>query len=613
MSNLSGPPSSPGLGEQYFDTTLAKQGVWNGSAWIYSTSMTGFFDVTQYGVVLNSTGAAAANVTALNTLLGTTATAGSTIWFPPGTCYINASLTSLSKAYNFQGCYGSSNICMTTSVSTSWITCANASSPYMFSGLSFFQLTGTACTGGATIEFGSTLQPVVTDCQWNGGGQGTPGTMYNALDFTGATPGNDENGAVVEGCNFGWVTNCWVTFTNGNGSAVISNCLGNGSQVLSGNTAAGITITTTTGNNGGAILIDSCDIIKCTNNLLINPVSGTTVASVKAINSFFDQGAAQSILVNGAGTTTRCTFDECYIAVGSGSSSLQAVELVSSVVSTGIEFTSCFILNANGNTGSSTGGIFVTGAADLKITNCLIGGFNGSGGYGIAVTPLTAGTCVLTVTNNQIGAFGGMSGNNIGLILYAGSVTYGNITVQGNQFLGNTTNVSDSSTIPASPTQLVKRFEGNTGMATPVAITATTAGTAAAKIIASMPVPAGGLRAGSVFQFEGYMTTTAADTAAVTVYFGTTGTTTDTPIGTATSLASASTGDVYIRGTVTMRSATSAATVISTLSNASGAQVGNTTVAATAIANTSNSYLSVGINAATTATIQSMVIWPVIQ
>ncbi len=38
MSNLPSPPSSPGLGESYFDTTLDQWGLWNGVAWNYTGS-----------------------------------------------------------------------------------------------------------------------------------------------------------------------------------------------------------------------------------------------------------------------------------------------------------------------------------------------------------------------------------------------------------------------------------------------------------------------------------------------------------------------------------------------------------------------------------------------
>ena len=35
MQNLAAAPSSPRIGQVYFDTTLNKYGVWSGTAWIY--------------------------------------------------------------------------------------------------------------------------------------------------------------------------------------------------------------------------------------------------------------------------------------------------------------------------------------------------------------------------------------------------------------------------------------------------------------------------------------------------------------------------------------------------------------------------------------------------
>lgn len=402
------------------------------------TGSNGWYDVTQYGVVANSSGAAAANVTAMNTLLSSTAASGSVIFFPAGTYFFNAAWNSgsaLTRSFTFLGSYGWSNIAMTANIAATWITTnATANQPSAFVGMSFFS-SGVTQTAGAVIEFGNTVQPQLLFCQFNGGG--STFQMFNGVSMVGT---NSGNGGTIDGCNFGQCNGTNIICDTGQGSTVISNTLIVGTTV-SGRSVAGIQCGAS-GASGGAVQIDNCDVIACQVNLLLNPSNTRTLASIYAVNSFFDQGLNQALLITGAGTVVRCRFQSCYFTLLAASSSASAIETATTGTSihSGIEFDNCWVLNTPAGGGSPVG-MKLAAIQDVGIRNCQIAGFT----TGINITPNASNNCAPVITGNSIGTVGGVGGNTTGIILAAG--TYARQTITGNDLVGNTTAITDNTTV----------------------------------------------------------------------------------------------------------------------------------------------------------------------
>jgi hypothetical protein len=432
---------------------------------------------------------------------------------------------------------------MTAAVTTPWIyVYQTANNPSSFTGLTFFSYSVNQ-TAAAVIQLGTANGCLVANCNFSGGGNtssGYGGTnhTFNAIDMTnsGGTQANAGNGVVIANCNFGQVAGSCVTLTNGSGSTLVVGCLGAGGLASGGNGAAGVTVVTASA-NVGAMLVDSCDFIAFTNNVSITATAGQQVASFDAINSFFDQGVTNSVLVVGAagataGNVTRCRFSSCYIGIAAGSTGVNAVNIGGANTSnahTGIEFNDCFILNANGNTGTTSTGILASQIADLNVDNCLIGGFNGSSGIGISVTSYaTAGICTPKITNCQIGPFGGLATNTLGISLL-GATTYGTVSINHNMLNGNTTPLSlVSGFAVASGAQFL--LANNTGLPICGSTTAYTASSVLAATtvttVGSITIPVNSLRAGQRFRLSLYMTTAAtAGTCTVAVTLGTAPTT----------------------------------------------------------------------------------------
>jgi hypothetical protein len=461
----------------------------------WQQALSGVYDVTKYGVTMTigttppSSAVQTANVNALIALCGSsgTAPAGSIIYFPPGVCYLNAVIGTLGQSYAFIGSYGQTSIAMTVATSGTWITTTTSgASPTSFEGLMFYS-SGVSQTTGAVIEFGTSLQPIVRNCQFNGGG----GTyhLFNCLSFNGGTASNvygGANGAVIDSCNFGAFAGTAITVTSCIGSHCISNCLITGGYSGGGNAVAGITETT------------NCDIIACTNNMLITSVTGGTVASVFMNQCFMDQAVGSNLLITGAGTVARCRFVGCWFTLSASSSGQSAVVVNTSGTSThaGLEWNNCWVLNTP-TAGGTANGFLLSAVSDFTIDGCEIAGWNGSG---ISVTPVaTSGVTKPTIINNVITAVGIVGTNTIGITL-ASSTNYGSIQVTNNN-LASTTPLVDSSTV-VSGSQ--KYIANNTGL--PVSgntLTPSTTGTvltASLTTYGTIVIPANSLRAGQVFR-----------------------------------------------------------------------------------------------------------------
>jgi hypothetical protein len=460
-----------------------------------------------------------------------------------------------------------------------------------------------------TIEFGNTLQPIVRNCQWNGGG----GTfqMGSGMDFTGT---NSGNGAVIDSCNFGQLLGTWINFNGGQGSSIVSNCLGNGQNANSTNSVSGITVqANSSGASGGGILLVNTDIIKCTNNLVINAASSYAVSSVYAVDCYFDQGISSALLIEGAGSVTRCRFSGCWFTPAQVSTVGYGVE-INATTWAGIYFNDCWILNAAGagtNTNTASFGLIASAGgsqADLILDNCQIAGWSGATGGGVSVTSGTAGGTIVKVENCTIGPCAGLTAQNTVGITLLGSVTYGNVTIQGN-VLNSTTPLSlVSGFAVASGSQFY--LSDNLGLPCGASTTAYTGSSVLAATtvttVGSLPVPANSLRAGQRFRAQLYMTTAAtAGTCTIALTLGTA----STSIASIVATNPADTGSWAVDAEIIMTSASACtcfvqvkATTTDTTFVDTAEGIGSGTTTASGIADASATTLNITADASAAST-----------
>jgi len=122
----------------------------------------------------------------------------------------------------------------------------------------------------------------------------------------------------------------------------------------------------------------------------------------------------------------------------------------------GIDFVDCD-LYPNGTTGTSNG-FLISGAQGVTVQSSRISGFTN----GIQATPIvSAGYTKISVQDCTIGPTNNFTtGNTVGILLNAGSFTFGSVIVTGNSLVGNTTTATDNSTVATAD---LKIFKDNTG------------------------------------------------------------------------------------------------------------------------------------------------------
>ncbi len=431
------------------------------------TGLNGWIDVTQQTAPVLTSNSAATNNTNLTAIM-TAATSGSTLYFPGG-FYPFASVIAIpAKVFTFQGAMAGLNgnltaLNWTSNVAGDLMTLTNANYYTQFKDMTF--LTSITQTAGAVINVGDNANINFYRCVFTG--LSSTQTLKDCINYTGTHAGEIS---IVQACTFTSFTGTGIIGGSNLSTVVIDGCTMNGAQVA----ACGINIQL-----GGAFQIDNSDIIGCTNNLLINPTTGNVVASVWVANTYFDSSQGSCIKISGAGATVRTKFTGCSFTTAGTASPNNAVEVSSTyaygALGQGLDFINCNILNtfASGGTASGTG-FNITGAADFNIIGCNIALWT----VGIDITPASsAGMTQPLIQGNSIGPCGGYGGNTTGIRLNAGSFAYGQYSVQNNNLQGNTTAITDNSTLGTGTAALGQRnIDGNTGLI--VAPTANYAATA---------------------------------------------------------------------------------------------------------------------------------------
>lgn len=549
--------------------------------------LTNWFDVTAYGILTTNT--AAANNAAMQTLLGTTAPSGSTIYFPGGIYQFSAKWTGNgtvmpNKMFIFQGqgrnragspATAWTEIQLTANLSGSFITLIDTYWYTQFLNMTF--TTTVAQTAGAVVATGSNVGINFRDCTFQG--TSATATLFNCIDYTGA---QGANSSIVDTCNLSGFTGSGI-IVNGGGSSlcvvnsVIQGLYGSATQAA----VAGISCRVV-----GALQIVDCDLIGSINNLLMAPQASEVCASVHVTNSYFDNALGSGIKITGAGATVRCKFDNITSTTSNGGTAFSAVEMSSTFAYTtngqSIDFYGCNFLNTFATTGT-TNGMLVSGNAELGIYDCRIAGWTN----GVQVTPIaTAGRTKLVIQGSTIGATGDYPGNTTGVLLNVGAAAYGAVYVCNNILRGNTgTAISDASAVTAPDQKVISNNIGALITGSDNAITATAAVTTEL-LIAKMALPIGSLRVGSSFEVEAYCNNTVtAATITFRVKIGVNGTAADTLITSVAPATTAATDSGYFKAMVTVRSIGSGGTCIG---NSMGILAGLTATAGTiAVSNTS--------------------------
>lgn len=484
-----------------------------------------FYNVLDNGI--STANSASTNVTAWNALTAA-AVDNATIFFPPSsTAYsFDSALTIPSgKHFRVQGGGRGKSIIQTTSGTANIFTPGDWYNEFV--GLKF--TSSVTRTAGAAILSGNNVGINAYDCEFVG--------MFNAVDYSGgASAGNI---AFVFDCVFTNTVNFSIRFDGTNANAFISNCTADGAPAA----VAHVEI-----NACGSLLISDSDFIRATNNLRLNPDSGTKgVFSVYCVNVFFDTAAASSVKFMGgaAGTNVqRVKFVNCWF-----SGSVTGCEFAansSTNKATAIDFIGCDIFSNSAN------GVLVTEVQDFAMSNCRIAG-NTTAGVNILAT---AGSVTkFNIQNCTVGPTAGPGANGIGINIQAG--TYGSYNVTGNNVAGNTSNnnIIDLGTVATTD---LKNVEDNLGhllkgaiatLSAPLSVPVTTE-----TLVLAARVPANSVLVGQAFRVRAIAVTAGANVPTWNCKVGTNGTTADTPACTIVSTASLANGRVGVEFHIVIRS-----------------------------------------------------------
>lgn len=482
------------------------------------------YNVEDYGVLPGNT--AAANVTAMNTLLQTTATEGAIIQFGEFTYQFNAGLTTLTKDFAFKGIYGQTTIAITADMGSGVPFLKFLNTGFYTSVMDLNFVNFATQTTNYVIMGQNNANPQFINCFFTGASN-----WSGILDFTGTTAGN---GAVIKNLYVSQFSAKCMNVVSPLSTMYVEDTL-----ILGGGVANSIGLYCS---DGGAVLLSNCQMITCDVNIKLEPANGKTVSAIFGVNCFFDQGVTNCMLITGAGTGTvaRCHFVGCWFTISSVGSNTKCIEITSagSGIHAGIQFQCCEIMNATAGSTGTLYGIFGDKIQDITISNSQFAGWTTD----VSLTPASNGTLQPQLSSNDFSNWGLITGSANNVVLNVGSFTYGQINIVGNVFGGTTTKLVDNAAVAVGAQKLIT---GNTGLAQPgidvVAFQPTNPNLTASalNLIAgtSIRLPTHGLRVGSRIRFQLGIQKTAAGVATWTckVKFGTANTTADAEIASWTS------------------------------------------------------------------------------
>lgn len=232
---------------------------------------------------------------------------------------------------------------------------------------------------------------------------------------------NGATATVAEGQIFNTVAGSGVCIlVNGGFDVSITDILVDKLADSIGNCFAGIQI-----NQAGDVEISRGQIIHCNYGLLVQALPNTTIASVWANNSFFDNCGVGARLYADGGAIVRSLFDQCWFS--SASSVGFALATSRSGRIDGVDINACHIfLNAVDGVNIADSGVH-----NVRITH---GSFAQNGASGVAVI---GGASEFAVIGARIGNTHGLNGNRYGIFI--GSALSANYILTNNDLRGNTT------------------------------------------------------------------------------------------------------------------------------------------------------------------------------
>lgn len=489
------------------------------------------YNVLDNGISPSNSGAV--NVTAWNALMTTLANSTATVFFPPGV-YDIASVCNIPSGVHIRvmgagtttrtsDAFGT--IIRTTSATADMFTCGDWYD--QFSDLTF--RSSVTRTGGAVINSGNNVGIEVINCNFN--------AQFNGIVFNGGA--NAGNLAYVSNCHFTDTVNFSMQIDGTNANSIIEGCTADGSPAAVCHMEV---------NACGSLLISNCDFIRATNNMRLNPDSGTKgVFSVYCTNVFFDTAAGSSVKFMGGATGTniqRVKFVNCWF---SGSvTGCEFAAVTSTNKATAIDFIGCDIYSNSAN------GILATEVQDFGMSNCRVAG-NVTAGVN---TVATAGSVTkFNIQNCTIGPTAGVGANGIGVNIQAG--TYGGYTVTGNIVSGNTSNnnILDAGTVATTD---LKQITDNLGhlingalntLTAPLTVPVTTE-----TLVLAARIPANAVTVGQTFRVKAITVTTGANVCTWNCKVGANGTTADTAAATIAGLAGVANGRQSCEFYLTIRS-----------------------------------------------------------
>lgn len=486
----------------------------------FRTTDSNFFDATNFGFV----GDDSTNNDAAWTALWAATTSGATVYFPEGTYRVSSTMDINSdKHVRFVGA-GAQQTTFKTTHATNDIFKISAAAWYnTFEDMGF--TSSVTRTGGAAIYIssGSAIGTDIRRCAFTNmfygiyasGAQSANLAVWDSLNM--AAPAANGSQIKIDGSTINLViTNSTI------------NC-GPGAGAIAGTKCVEI-------NQCGAVQVLGCDIIGGINALHVNATS--IVAAVFISNTFFDQSGGSTVKISGGGSASRVKLVQCGIAAGTAST--HAVEIASTgtgaagtstAQAAGIDIVDCDIYNTNA---SATGsGILINGSQDTHLVKNRITGFAGSGGCGIQITPTVSnGYTKFRISGNIIGPNENLTTiNETGIKLNVGSFQIGSSSVCDNVIVGNTTALTDATTI-ASTAQ--KNISGNLGtsgggLAKTTANNATVT-TTTETVVLQLPLPANSVKVGTTFRFTLWLHPAATTVTTTRLRIGTAGTSADASV-----------------------------------------------------------------------------------
>lgn len=466
-----------------------------------------FYNVLDNGISSSNSGAT--NVTAWNALMTTLANSAATVYFPPASAaYDFASVCAIPAGVHLEILGGGPStrtsesfgvIIRTTSATADIFSCGDWYQE--FRNLTF--RSSVTRTGGTAIAGGNNVSIQAINCNFN--------AMFNGIDLSGGA--SSGNLALIDNCHFTDSVNFSIKIDGTNANSIIRACTADCSPA----SVAHLEV-----NACGSLLISDCDFIRATNNVRLNPDSGTKgVFSVYFTNTFFDTAAGSSVKFMGgaAGTNIqRVKFVNCWFSGSVNGCEFSAV--TSTNKATAIDFVNCDIYSNSAN------GILATEVQDFALNNCRIAGNTTAGVNTIAA----AGSVTkFDIQNCKVGPTAGIGANGIGINIQAG--TYGGYFISGNDVGGNTSsnNITDAGSVATTDLKVIVDNLGHLiqgivasqgGTALSIPITTET-------LVLAGRIPANAVAIGQVFRLRAIVVTSAANVITWRVRVGANGTTAD--------------------------------------------------------------------------------------